>query len=723
MATSGLYGSSTGGAVPVAAGAESSGLYGSSTAGVVMAEPSAETTGLYGTFVRFGVTGPTGPTGPSGPTGPTGALGPTGPTGPTGAQGIHGVTGPTGPTGDQGIQGVTGPTGPTGAQGIQGVTGPTGPTGAQGIQGETGPTGPTGAQGIQGNTGPTGPTGPTGDQGIQGATGPTGPTGAQGIQGITGPTGADSTVAGPTGPTGTIGPTGPTGAQGSSSNLFQYFANTTITSGNPTDGYLLWNSATQTSATQINVSHLTDNDIDVDLFLALLAVGQKITIQDQNASANYQTWNITGTPTNINPGTANSYWTIPVSLVTSGGTGTTGFANNHPLFLAVVSGITGPTGPTGAGGTLGYWGSFWDTTDQTAPAANTAYMVTLNSADPDNSGISVVSGSRVTFAYAGVYSLTFSIQFVNTDTQIHDVNVWLRKNDSGSSGDVPDSDSRLSIQQRHGGIDGYGLMTVNFVLKLAAGDFIEMVWAVTSTQISIQTVPAGTAPVSPAIPSVIFTATQVMYTQSGPTGASGPTGPTGSNGANGSTGPTGPTGAQGIQGDAGPTGPTGPTGSQGIQGNAGPTGPTGAQGDQGITGPVGPTGPTGSNGIDGPTGPTGPTGNNGTVGPTGPTGAGAALSITNDTTTATNFYPAFLAVSSGTPANIYTSDPQYLFKPSTGELSVKVPRASNGIEINSAAISSNYTIAVGDNGLSAGPVTVNAGTSVTISSGSVWTVV
>ncbi len=720
MATSGLYGSSTGGAVPVAAGAETSGLYGTSTAGIVTAEPSAETTGLYGTFVRFGVTGPTGPTGPSGPTGPTGAIGPTGPTGPTGAQGIQGVTGPTGPTGSQGIQGVTGPTGPTGAQGIQGVTGPTGPTGAQGIQGETGPTGPTGAQGIQGNTGPTGPTGPTGDQGIQGMTGPTGPTGAQGIQGITGPTGADSTVQGPTGPTGAIGPTGPTGAKGSSSNLFEYLANTTITSGYPTDGHLLWNSATQTSATQINVSHLTDNDIDVDLFLALLAVGQQITIQDQNLSGNYQTWYITGAVTNVNPGAANSYWTIPVSLVASGGTGTTGFANDHPLFLAVISGVTGPTGPTGAGGTLGYWGSFWDTTDQTAAAANTAYSVSLNSADPDNSGVSVVSGSRVTFAYAGVYSLTFSIQFVNTDTQIHDVNVWLRKNNVGSSGDVPDSDSRLSIQQKHGGVDGYGLMTVNFVLKLAANDFIEMIWAATSTQISIQTVPAGTAPVSPVIPGVIFTATQVMYSQIGPTGASGPTGPTGSNGANGATGPTGPTGAQGIQGDVGATGPTGPTGSQGIQGNVGPTGPTGTQGDQGIAGPTGPTGPTGSNGIDGPTGPTG---TNGTIGPTGPTGAGASVSITNDTTTATNIYPALLAVTSGTPTDIYTSNAKLLYKPSTGELSASAPRASNGIVVNVASVSENYTIATGDNGLSAGPVSIGSGVTVTVSSASVWSVI
>ena len=97
--------------------------------------------------------------------------------------------------------------------------------------------------------------------------------------------------------------------------------------------------------------------------------------------------------------------------------------------------------------------------------------------------------------------------------------------------------------------------------------------------------------------------------------------------------------------------------------------------------------------------------------------------ISNDTSTANNLFPAFLGATTGTAASIFTSNSQYLFKPSTGELSVKAPRASNGIVINNATISSDYTIAAGDNGMSAGPITVDTGVTVTISSGSVWTVV
>lgn len=97
--------------------------------------------------------------------------------------------------------------------------------------------------------------------------------------------------------------------------------------------------------------------------------------------------------------------------------------------------------------------------------------------------------------------------------------------------------------------------------------------------------------------------------------------------------------------------------------------------------------------------------------------------ISNDTSTASNLYPLFAAATTGTAQNVYTSNAQYLFKPSTGELSVKAPRASNGILVNSATVTSDYTIASGDNGLSAGPVSVDSGVTVTVSSGSVWTVV
>jgi hypothetical protein len=100
---------------------------------------------------------------------------------------------------------------------------------------------------------------------------------------------------------------------------------------------------------------------------------------------------------------------------------------------------------------------------------------------------------------------------------------------------------------------------------------------------------------------------------------------------------------------------------------------------------------------------------------------GAALS--NDTSTASNLFPLFASATSGSASSLFTSNAQYLFKPSTGELSVKAPRASNGIFVNTQAIAADYTIAATDNGGSFGPVTVNSGITVTVSSGAVWSIV
>ena len=130
---------------------------------------------------------------------------------------------------------------------------------------------------------------------------------------------------------------------GGTTNAFFYKAKTTITSGNPTDGHLIWNNATQISATQLNVSSLTSAPVeDIDLFLSAIVSGNKLVVQDRDDSLNYQSWTVSGVPTQV----GSAYWTIPVTFLESSGTGTTGFANNHNLLFAIVSGGSGGGGTT-----------------------------------------------------------------------------------------------------------------------------------------------------------------------------------------------------------------------------------------------------------------------------------------------------------------------------------------------------------------------------------------
>lgn len=100
---------------------------------------------------------------------------------------------------------------------------------------------------------------------------------------------------------------------------------------------------------------------------------------------------------------------------------------------------------------------------------------------------------------------------------------------------------------------------------------------------------------------------------------------------------------------------------------------------------------------------------------------GSALS--NDTTTASNLYPVFAGATSGTAENLYTSNANLLYKPSTGELQASTLVSSNGIIVSSATVNTSYSIPAGSNAMSAGPISVASGVTVTVPSGSVWTVI
>ena len=132
-------------------------------------------------------------------------------------------------------------------------------------------------------------------------------------------------------------PQGAAGANGGSSTAWNYRAKTNATSGYPTNGHLLWNNATQLSATQILVSHLNDEDSDIELFLSFFVEGQKLFIQNRDDSSQNQIWEITGTPTVTGANTSTAYYTFPVTLVSSQGAA---FTNNHSILFGTITEAT-----------------------------------------------------------------------------------------------------------------------------------------------------------------------------------------------------------------------------------------------------------------------------------------------------------------------------------------------------------------------------------------------
>jgi len=151
------------------------------------------------------------------------------------------------------------------------------------------------------------------------------------------------------------------------------------------------------------------------------------------------------------------------------------------------------------------------TTDKTF-TANTATQVTFDQNDYLN-GCLNDGTDGIEVKYTGLYNYQFSIQFANTDSQIHTAYVWLRKNGV----DVPGTGSKWDITSRHGSSDGYVIAAANFFVDLLAGDTVEM-WAAvsqayvpaTTAGIYMEAYAAQTSPFAmPAIPSVVATLTFV----------------------------------------------------------------------------------------------------------------------------------------------------------------------------------------------------------------------
>jgi len=144
------------------------------------------------------------------------------------------------------------------------------------------------------------------------------------------------------------------------------------------------------------------------------------------------------------------------------------------------------------------------TTDKTF-TANTATQITFDTNDYinycENDGT-----NGITVNMAGLYNYQFSIQWANTDTQIHTGFVWLGVNGV----DVPGTASKFDVPSSHGGVDGYLIAAANFYVSLNAGDYVSLFAAVTDANLYMEAYAAQVSPFPmPSIPSVVATLTFV----------------------------------------------------------------------------------------------------------------------------------------------------------------------------------------------------------------------
>jgi len=118
-------------------------------------------------------------------------------------------------------------------------------------------------------------------------------------------------------------------ANSGNSNFYLYNSSQVITAP-PPSGFIRYNNIVQDNATQIYISHLTRDNIDIDVFFNQITTITEVYIQDQNSSDNFIQYNVLATPS-ITP---NSYVTLSVSKRSSNGTGSSQFPNGHNIILS-----------------------------------------------------------------------------------------------------------------------------------------------------------------------------------------------------------------------------------------------------------------------------------------------------------------------------------------------------------------------------------------------------
>ena len=168
------------------------------------------------------------------------------------------------------------------------------------------------------------------------------------------------------------------------------------------------------------------------------------------------------------------------------------FSNVLRLFFNLISNAFNAPKPHG---------SFYDTTTQTNPVANTVNLMRLNSIYDDAETAFSVSKdtNRIYVSETAVYNIQFSAQLDKTGGGASDVFIWLRVNGVN----LAYSATKMVID----GPNNEVVAAWNWVISLSAGSYFEIAWQSPDTNVILLAAPkSGNIP---EIPSVIVTVSWV----------------------------------------------------------------------------------------------------------------------------------------------------------------------------------------------------------------------
>lgn len=470
--------------------------------------------------------------GTKGEKGQTGSQGDQGAKGQKGQTGDQGLAGSDGSAGDKGQKGEVGATGSSGADGSDGSKGQKGQKGDDGVDGSSGSDGAKGEKGQKGEVGAAGSDGATGAKGQKGEVGNDGAAGSDGAKGQKGEVGdkGQKGEVGSDGSDGSKGQKGEVGQKGQQGNFggqtFSYQFNTTTTDSDPTSGKLLFDNATPSSATRINIDDQDAGATDIQSFLRTIddstsTIKGHVRISNSTDANDFVIYTISSLVENT------GYFRLVVSYIDGDAT----FANNESLTVTFArTGDVGDKGQKGEAGTIGVDGDKGQKGEVGAAGSNGSDGAKGQKGEVGAAGSDGSNGSDGAKGQKGEVGATGSAGSNGAKGEKG------QKGQTGSAGS-DGSDGSKGEKGQKGEVGA-----------------------------------AGT------------NGTDGTKGQKGEKGQKGQTGSTGATGAKGQKGEVGATGSTGSTGSKGQKGQKGEKGQKGQTGNTGSTGSTGSKGQKGQKG-------------------------------------------------------------------------------------------------------------------------------------------
>ena len=150
-----------------------------------------------------------------------------------------------------------------------------------------------------------------------------------------------------------------------------------------------------------------------------------------------------------------------------------------------------------------YIGGFQSNVTQTQTTINTPIPMLYDTTDYSFGVALGTPSTRIVVDNPGYYNLEFSAQISKSSASVGYIWIWPRINGVN----VPESATKIAVQ----GSAGETVAAWNFVLKLNASDYVELMWM--TDHLDVKLIHNSVITGVPEIPSVILTLTQVAVSK------------------------------------------------------------------------------------------------------------------------------------------------------------------------------------------------------------------